>query len=116
MFWVIEIDNGEISDYNFRTLYHLKNLNHFKIQIYVEKSRSLCFIHISNAVGHSLDSGREITMSNFCMLEWLIQETNTFSGDHQVHPVNKYGNNTCYYLQESLAQCYKDSLPGNSWK
>lgn len=46
------MDNGEITDYSFRTLHHLKNLNHFNIHIYVEKSRPLYFIHFFVALGH----------------------------------------------------------------
>ena len=73
---MIEIDNGEITDYSFRTLHLLKNLNHFNIQIYVENSRPLYFIHLFVALDY-VDSGRANIMRNVGMLERLLHEVNT---------------------------------------
>lgn len=44
-------------------------------------------------------SGKEVIMVNFDTLEWLLQrQILLWAGDHQVHLLNKYGNNAYYFL------------------
>lgn len=45
VFWVVEMDDGEITGYSCRILYRLENFNHFNVEICIEKPKLLYSIH-----------------------------------------------------------------------
>lgn len=71
------MNDGEITDYGFKTSHHLKNLKHFNMETCTIKvpifNTLLSFVALSSF----LYSGKQIATVNVGTSEWLLRETNT---------------------------------------